>query len=30
MDAYFDLKKVENGEATQEEIDKKNKKQDDE
>ncbi|MGD6889266.1 peptidoglycan D,D-transpeptidase FtsI family protein [Bacillus mobilis] len=32
MDAYFDLKKVENGEATQEEIDKKkkNKEQDDE
>ncbi|MGE7862198.1 peptidoglycan D,D-transpeptidase FtsI family protein [Bacillus mobilis] len=32
MDAYFDLKKVENGEATKEEIDnkKKNKKQDDE
>ncbi|MBP3968365.1 penicillin-binding protein 2 [Bacillus sp. WL1] len=30
MDAYFDLKKVENGEATQEEIDKKKKEQDDE
>lgn len=30
LDAYFDLKKVENGEATQEEIDKKNKEQDDE
>lgn len=30
MDAYFDLKKVENGEATKDEIDKKNKEQDDE
>lgn len=28
MDAYFDLKKVENGEATKDEIDKKNKEQD--
>ncbi len=30
MDAYFDLKKIENGEASKDEIDKKNKEQDDE